>query len=367
MMIFIVSCGTAFSFQETISNDLPRRVNDGQIIDAHDGCLQCFEGRFFLYGTAYGTNDGYGLKNRFRVYSSNDLKRWEFDGELLSKQPAGVYYRPYVVFNARTRKYVLWYNWYPKLWNGQEGVAVSDTPTGPFTIISTNILLAHPDSGDGSLFVDDDTSGYFIYTALREGGTIRVERLTPDYLAATGETSGVLAIGTEAPVLFRRNNLYYALCGPRCAFCSGGSEVQVLKAVSPIGPFTTEAQLNINHELAEGAPSPSAKELWAVMVSSANSDRTGSRSSAQKVPMIIRTMNRPLITAQETWVAKIPTCSGPVFLWMADRWGSSPDGIKGHDFQYWSPPLEFNANGDILPMENVAQWRINLVQKNGDP
>jgi hypothetical protein len=32
---------------------------------------------------------------------------------------------------------------------------------------------------------------------------------------------------------------------------------------------------------------------------------------------------------------------------MGDRWGSRPDGIKGHDFQYWSRPLEFEADGMI--------------------
>jgi len=50
-----------------ISNVEPRRDVQGNIIDAHDGCLQFFNGRFYLYGTAYGTNDGWGTANRYRV------------------------------------------------------------------------------------------------------------------------------------------------------------------------------------------------------------------------------------------------------------------------------------------------------------
>jgi hypothetical protein len=363
-----VSCGRTNSAPGnavvTISNVEPRRDTTGEIIDAHDGCLQFFNGRFYLYGTAYGTNDGYGDANRYRVYSSPDLGQWQYEGELLHGQPKGVYYRPYVVFNARTRKYVLWYNWYAKLWHGQEGVAISDTPVGPFTIVNTNLSLAHADPGDGSLFVDDDGTGYYIYSTLNDGGTVRVERLTPDYLATTGETSGLLAIGTESPVLFRRNNLYYALCGPRCNACAEGSEAQVLVSRAPLGPYISRPESNINHQLADAGSLTATQQIWTVTLSSANTNGILPDGSEKKIPMIIRTKNRPLIPAQETWVAKIPTPGGPVFIWMADRWGSAPDGVKGHDLQYWSLPLEFDPNGDIRPLANVAQWQISRATEN---
>ena len=139
----------------TIQNTVPRRDVDGNVIDAHDGCLHFYAGRYYLYGTAYGKTAGYTINNRFRVYSSADLERWTYEGELLKSPPDGVYYRPYVAYNQRTRKYVLWYNWYRKLWDGEVGVATSDTPVGPFTIVNTHVELSqakdHP--GDGSLFV----------------------------------------------------------------------------------------------------------------------------------------------------------------------------------------------------------------------
>ena len=313
----------------TINNIEPRRDVAGEIIDAHGGCLQLFDGRFYLYGMAYGTNESsLALNCPFRVYSSPDLERWTYEGELLKDQPRGVSYtRPCVVFNPHTHKYVLWYNWFPKLWNGQTAVATSDTPVGPFTIVNPNVLVfwSRPGDtnifgscpGDGSLFVDDDGTGYYIYTSMGDGYAVRVEHLKPDYLGPSGETSNILAKGAEAPVLFRRNNLYYALCGPLCPDCPEGSMVQVFTSTSPLGPFT--ARSNINRRSENGAP---------------------------------------IISAQQTWVARIPTSEGQAFVWMGDRWESRPDGVKGHDSQFWSAPLKFSPDGDILPIENIGRWDI---------
>jgi hypothetical protein len=337
----------------TINNVEPRRDVTGEIIDAHGGCLQLFHGRFYLYGTAFGTNtSSLALNCPFRVYSSPDLERWTYEGELLKDPPRGVSYtRPSVVFNPHTHKYVLWYNWFPKLWDGQTAVAISDTPIGPFTIINpnvrvfgyrpgdTNIFGSRP--GDGSLFVDDDGTGYYIYTSMGDEYAVRVERLKPDYLSPGGRTSDILANGAEAPVLFRRNDLYYALCGPLCPDCPKGSEVLVLTSTSPLGPFTSRA--NINRRSENGA----------------------SVEPGQDVPVANRfEEGNPIVPAQQTWVAKIPTPEGPVFIWMGDRWGSCPDGVKGHDAQFWSAPLKFSPDGQILPLKDVAQWDLTWVGGN---
>jgi Glycosyl hydrolases family 43 len=314
-----------------VINDVdPRCDIKGQIIDAHDGCLQFFNGRFYLYGTASGETDGF-TNNSFHVYSSPDLQNWTLEGELLKDRPNAIYYRPYVVFNPNTHKYVLWYNWYPDRYNwiGHEGVAIGDTPVGPFTTVNSDVRLAHPNNGDGSLFVDDDGTGYFIYTSIADNYTVHVEKLTKDFLYATGQTSQPLTDGVEAPVLFRRGDLYYGLCGPRCAFCPEGSEVQVFTATSPLGPYTTDPQANINCRNQNTAQSTNGR--------------------------IVLAGNYPIVSAQQTWVAKIPTAKGTLYLWMGDRWQSCLDGFKGHDFQYWAP-LKFSSDGRILPLEGLAHF-----------
>jgi len=336
----------------TINNIEPRRDVAGEIIDAHGGCLQFFDGRYYLYGTAFGTNESsLALNCPFRVYSSPDLERWTYEGELLKEQPSGIYTRPCVVFNPHTHKYVLWYNWFPKLWHGQTAAAISDTPVGPFTIVNpnvpvfgfrpgdTNVFGSCP--GDGSLFVDDDGTGYYIYTSMGDGYAIRVERLKPDFLGPMGWMSSMLVKGGEAPVLFRRNNLYYVLCGPLCPDCPEGSEVLVLSSTSPLGPFT--ARSNINRRSGNGAPIKPGQDI-----------RVASRYDE----------GIPIVPAQQTWIARISMPEGPAFIWMADRWGSCPDGVKGHDFQFWSAPLHFSPDGDIMPIKFVERWDITWLWGN---
>lgn len=346
--ILLVSCSRRQNLETiSISNVDPRLDVHGQIVDDHGGCLQFFNGRFYLYGNAFGTNRDYDALNcPFVVYSSPDLRTWTFEGNLLQSPPTGVFFRPYVVFNSKTKKYVAWFNWYPKLWRGQEGVAVSDTPVGPFVIVNEKAHIAGSRPGDGSLFVDDDGTGYYIYTDIAKDYSVRVERLRPDYLDSSGQISKVIATGAESPLLFHRNRYYYVLTGPLCAACPNGSEVHVfVSSSSALGPYFTNPSLDINRQPINRNP-----------MSSKGPSRDSSRAQE----------NEPLIHAQETWVAKIPAGASSIFLWMGDRWGSNPDGLIAHDFQYWTP-LAFAPDGEILPLEKISSWSITWAFKHETP
>ncbi len=332
----------------TIDNLRPRLDVNGNMIDAHGGCLQVFNGRFYLYGNRLGTNRVDSITNcPFAVYRSPDLKDWTDEGNLLKNAPKGYYYRPYVVFNARTQKYVLWYNWYQKLWNGQEGVAVSSTPTGPFTIVNQKVHSEGASPGDGTIFVDDDGTGYYIYTDIANDYAIRIERLTPDYLDSDGKGSKFVGYGMESPLLFRRNNLYYALCATLCADCPQGSESAVEIARSPLGPYTYAG--NINHSAGTNTLQASA-----LFVSNDGPGGTNQFHGYFHPPSVIY----PFIRAQQTWVIRVPTSRGPVFIWMADAWKSADDGTRGHDLQYWSAPLEFSPDGTLQPLRFSPSWTI---------
>ncbi len=303
----------------TVSNSEPRRDHlNGSIVDVHDGCLEYFEGRFYLYGTAYADTDGFVQTNRYVCYRSDDLISWSFQGELLLKPPTGVYYRPYVKFNPQTKKYVLWYNWYPTLWDGQYGVATADRPEGPFTIQNGNVKVRNAKPGDHGLFVDDDGSGYVIYTSIALNHGISIEKLSGDFLSSTQEGTGILAEGCEACAMFQRDGKYYAMFDDCCCFCPQGSGARVYSASSPLGPYTLCGNINRKED------------------------------------------GTPTIPAQQTHVAQIPGANGMQYIWMGDRWGSRPDGIKGHDFQYWSSPLKFRADGTIesLVFENDVTIEI---------
>ena len=320
----------------------------GNIIDAHGGCLQLFNGRFYLYGTSYGSRkDSLDTNNYFCVYSSPDLQKWTLEGRLIPDQPCGVYTRPYVVFNPGTHKYVLWYNWFPKLWDGQAGVGMSDMPTGPFLIVNPKAHLAGTHPGDGSLFVDDDGQGYYIYADMSGDHSMRVERLTADYSDSSGQVGSSFVSGAEAPVLIRRKNCYYAFLSSLCPDCPQGGGVQVFKADSPLGPFSTTPGANINQRPEVKNPDPEKTS-------------TNQSPSVENAGTLLLDPKHlvPYIPAQQTWIAQIPTGGEPLLIWMGDRWGSTPDGAKGHDFQYWSPPLSFGSNDTVMPLVLAPKWSL---------
>ena len=149
LILVITVCIESFGQQVEISNVKPRVDTDGNIVDAHDGRVIKFGDKFYWYGTSYTNTNGFTKSNRYVCYSSTDLKNWRSEGELFKKAPEGVYYRPHVIFNKKSKKYVLWYNWYPKLWDGQFGVALSDKPEGPFKIVNENVEVVNSTIGLG--------------------------------------------------------------------------------------------------------------------------------------------------------------------------------------------------------------------------
>ncbi|HUA68386.1 MAG TPA: hypothetical protein VMA13_07535, partial [Candidatus Saccharimonadales bacterium] len=187
--------------------------------------------------------------------------------------------------------------------------------------------------GDFGLFVNDDGTGYIIYnfcpakfdlSVKVEPIThhqICVERLTSDYLSSTLKSTQPIAGNVEAPAMFKRKSLYYLLFDNTCCFCDDGSGARVYTGSEPMGPYTYRGNINIKAPDARDLPSPFTVP------------GTGRADS--------------IIPAQQTYVATLPTPDGPIYIWMGDRWGSRPDGIKGHDFQYWSRPLEFDSDGMI--------------------
>jgi hypothetical protein len=467
----------------SINNTISRKDTDGNIIDAHDGRLIKFGDTYYLYGTAYGNTDGYGTTNHFHCYKSTDLTTWTACGDILNSLATGVYYRPHVIYNSGTKKYVLWYNWYKTLWSGQYGVAVSDTPTGPFTIVNENVNMKFiaKGLGDLSLFVDDDAQAFAIYTTISDH-VITVEQLASDYLSSTLTNSGTILPSAEACSMFKRNGIYYVLSDKMCQFCPEGSGAQVFMASNPLGPYSYSNNINnlektkypasatidgdrkgnlwgnsggwsdntIGYfpdvlEIAfNGTKSISEIDLftlqdnfttpvepnsalvftkygitafepqywngtsWKFISGSTVSDNNlvwrkiqFKAVSTTKIRIVITNgldnfsrvvemeayengvnvaskanggtakasteyvdASDNIIHAQQTHIAEIPTKTGTAYLWMADRWGSRPDGIKGHDFQYWGSPLIFNADGTIEKLSFVNTFSLDLSSEN---
>ncbi len=450
--------------QIKISNIVPRKDDAGHVIDAHDGRVIRFGDTYYWYGTSYDTTNGFTKKNYYRCYSSSDMTHWKSCGTLIIDAPEGVYYRPHVVYNAKTKKYVLWYNWYPTLWNGQYGVAVSNSPTGPFKIINknVNVLNLKRGVGDLNLYVDDNNNGFLIYNTI-ENHEVSVEKLSADYLSSTLISSGPISQNCEAVSMFKRNGKYYVLTDVCCCFCKEGSGAMVFISDNPLKEYRYSGNINKspgkplyllsdgitdmqNFEMVNKEDTILLKLKKASRISSVQVDlilqNVRTHCSAKPIDGIIfandlfphfyieqfldgkwqpiklldssfinknmkaeilykwkefeadqirirmsvfheasaklseikcdglqsvikcndKTKNNIIIPAQQTHVMEVMTNKGVGYIWMGDLWGSRPDNVKGHDFQYWSEPLEFESDGSIKPLRWSDEWTMELVK-----
>jgi hypothetical protein len=126
--------------------------------------------------------------------------------------------RPKVLYNEKTKKYVMWAHFENGMNNdyARAAVATCDTPDGQFVFHGSFNPLGYM-SRDCTLFKDDDGAAYFISSSNNNEDT-HVYRLSEDYLSAE-ELVNRLFVGElrEAPVLFKRNGRYYILN----SYCSG--------------------------------------------------------------------------------------------------------------------------------------------------
>jgi hypothetical protein len=463
-LLSIFLLGNICFAQQTIkiNNLLPRTTTAGKIVDAHDGRIIKFGNTYYWYGTQYGSTNGFTTANTYVVYYSTNMSDWVFGGPLLQNAPAGVYYRPHVVYNKKTKKYVLWYNWNPKLWDGQFGVATSNNPTGPFTIVNNNVKVKNSALGVGDLgvFIDADEKAYLSYNTIN-GHKLSVEALNQTYTESTLQGSNFIAENCEAGGMFKKNNTYYLLTDYTCCFCTQGSGAQVFTAPNPLGPYTYKQNINRhpgtplalatdgkmqnnnydvidtkNNEYIEievegneklnqiklfqftGNRSGQCGEVnnpilhqaipnWSFKLQIFTNGQWQSLSTKQiqqafsqqttytitfqplqtsKLRIYCTTLDsikvlqlnelvigkknnftvyksngslgKPIIPAQQTFLMPLQTNQGTQYLWMGDLWGSASDGVKGHDYQFWSEPLQFDNFGFIKPIRWVDKFTI---------
>jgi len=240
--------------------------NNGTHINAHGGGILLHNGTYYWYGE-HKTEGSRGNRAWVGVhcYSSKNLCDWKDEGVVMevSKDTASliiegcVIERPKVIFNKKTDKFVLWFHHELKGMGylaAKTGVAVSESPTGPFEYIdsynpntgqwpvnfteeqktktfsdtledwSEEWILAVDDglfvqrdfekgqmARDMTLYVDEDGTAYHIH-ASEENLTLHISELTDDYLGFTGKYILVQPTGhNEAPSIFKHNGKYYMI------------------------------------------------------------------------------------------------------------------------------------------------------------
>ncbi|WP_438479252.1 glycoside hydrolase family 43 protein [Oleiharenicola lentus] len=242
---------------------------NGVAINAHGGGILEHQGVYYWFGEhkiegQLGNLAMVGV----HVYSSPDLFNWSDQGIALPVScdpnseiaPGCVLERPKVIYNALTKKFVMWFHLELRSAGytaARAGVAVADSPTGPYhylgsfranagvwpantpegdrkalTAEETALVNARKFHGgpfpnfphallwrrdfeggqmarDMTLFVDDDGTAWHVY-ASEENSTLHFSRLTDDYLRPAGDYVRVFpGEFREAPTIMKREGKYY--------------------------------------------------------------------------------------------------------------------------------------------------------------
>ncbi|REA60087.1 beta-glucanase [Dyadobacter luteus] len=188
----------------------------GELINAHGGGILYDKGTYYWFGEKRGQHASQGVT----VYTSKDLYNWTNKGLALAKSSdpeseiaaGGIMERPKVIYNAKTKKYVMWFHLElpGKGYSAaRAGVAISDKVTGPYKYLKSFRPNGHM-SRDMTLFVDEDGSAYHIYSA-RENYDLRITKLKDDYLSATTADTLLFSNHREAPAVFKKDGKYFMI------------------------------------------------------------------------------------------------------------------------------------------------------------
>lgn len=267
--------------------------NKGTHINAHGGGVLVSGDAYYWYGEHKCDTTSSAMVG-VTCYKSTNLVDWSNEGVALPVvdvkghdiERGCILERPKVVYNALTGKYVMWFHLELKGYGYEKaryGVAVSDTPQGPYTYLRSGRVLPgiYPEnmtyeqrcdveaidpvelgdwwtepwrdavrrglfnirdneagqmSRDMTIYVDDDGKAYHIFSS-EENLTLVIAELSADYTSHTGRYIRV-APGdqNEAPAIFKHSGTYWMITSG----CTGWApnKARMYSAPSIWGPWT---------------------------------------------------------------------------------------------------------------------------------
>jgi len=289
-------------------------VTRGERIQAHGIGMLRVGDTYYWFGEVHLDNR---TSKSINCYASTDLKHWAFKNTVLSQQSDAAlanasFERPKVLYNERTKKYVLWahkensndYN------EARAVVAMCDRPDGNYKHVKDFRPFGN-ESRDGTLFKDNDGSAYFI-SATRGNSDIVCYTLTDDYLDVKAQSIMLKGARREAPAVFKRNGLYYLITSACTSWGPNGNMV-------------------------------------------ATSRRINGRFGPMKVLCSGKTWNT--YCSQTAFVLPVQGSRGTTYVFMADRW----KGWNLPDSRYVFLPIQFHDDGSLVPLEWGDSWDIDTA------
>lgn len=231
--LVVVTCGSVIADNPLITH-----------LFTADPSAHVFDGVLYVYpshdiDSPEGVND-FSMED-YHVFSTTDLMNFKDHGVALHQDdvpwgdPNNTMWAPDC--NKRGTNY---YFYFPM--NFKVGVAISDSPTGPFIAEPASIPGAN--AIDPCIFIDDDPNQTpYLYYGGGTGDSLRYMRLKNDMVTPDSGTTFITGLSTtykEGAFVFKRNGIYY-LTYPDSI--SGSEEIRYATGSSPAGPFTVRGTI----------------------------------------------------------------------------------------------------------------------------
>lgn len=222
-----------------------RVVRETPVMDPANPFLQGADPDVLLVGDTVWVYPTYRSGDRrFFAYSSTDLVHWNVHGPVLDYEnvdwmPSDKHaWAPGVA--EKDGQYFLYFSGGPK--PSSIGVAVADSPAGPFIDSGQPLLQDRGDPGfeaiDAMVFTDPKSGVSYLYAGGSAGATLRVFRLSDDRVALSREQSVATPQNfTEAPFMHYRDGTYY-ISYSQGYWRDASYRVHYSTGSSPTGPWT---------------------------------------------------------------------------------------------------------------------------------
>ncbi len=266
--------------------------NHGVHVNAHGGGILYHRGTYYWFGEHKAENTSNAMVG-VTCYSSKNLTDWKNEGVALAVsdeqgsdiEKGCILERPKVIYNAKTRKFVMWFHLELKGLGyraARAGVAVADKVTGPYYFLRSQRVNAYRyplnvtesekaamaklqpkdyaewwtpkwrraiEKGlflqrdlstgqmarDQTVYVDDDGKAYHIFSS-EDNLTLQIAELSEDYTFHTGRFVRVAAGGqNEAPAIFKKDGTYWMITSG----CTGWepNKARMFSARDIMGPW----------------------------------------------------------------------------------------------------------------------------------
>lgn len=335
---------------------------EGAPIQAHGGgFLQQTDtdGKPIYYWVGEDKSHNTSNFNGISLYSSKDLLNWTYRNTILAPdaENAGLsdnkIERPKLVYNEKTKKYVLWGHWEDKSGysSSQICVATCDTVDGDYTYLGhwrpgaddahknwrKNSTEAVFDDGtkisdysdssvwgtgsrDFTIYMEDNGVDAYIVSA-EDHSTMRIYKLNDDFTDVVKEGSVQLFNGAkrEAPALVKIGEYYYMISSAQSGWMPNQTRYSYTKNLMD----------------------PSA---WSVDTNGRPDGFIGNNTS---------------FYSQPTNIMQVSGSEGTSYIYMGDRWNSK---ALGSSTYVWLPLTIDNSNADkpVMKMDYHAGWSLNV-------